>query len=291
MARASDVLRIAAAEVGYCRWDDAQAGTKYGRWYAQDHGSYYGANGVAFCAMFASWCFAQAGQACPGLPEAYVPYIYSGARKAGAVLASKRDAQPGDLVLFDWGANGSLNHVGIVELNKGTYLQTIEGNTTGADGRSGSVARRTRSWGTIAYIVRPAWNGQDGPSNPDTSIGEITVDGWWGRNTTMRAQEAMGTVADGEVWGQNDEHRPELPACTTGWSWAPASNADGSPLIKTLQRKWGAKADGIMGPSTVNAMIGYYMARGSGAETCDGRLDAASPTVKAFQRELNELLA
>ena len=33
MATASDVLRIARAEVGYCRYDDPERGTKYGRWY------------------------------------------------------------------------------------------------------------------------------------------------------------------------------------------------------------------------------------------------------------------
>ena len=35
MATASEVLRIAAGEIGYSRWTDPQPGTKYGRWYAQ----------------------------------------------------------------------------------------------------------------------------------------------------------------------------------------------------------------------------------------------------------------
>lgn len=39
MATANDVLRIAAGELGYSRWTDPQPGTKYGRWYAQAHGS------------------------------------------------------------------------------------------------------------------------------------------------------------------------------------------------------------------------------------------------------------
>lgn len=118
----------------------------------------------------------------------------------------------------------------------------------------------------------------------------ISVDGYWGAATTKLAQEAMGTVADGEVWGQNPAYRAKMPACTTGWKWSLGDGA-GSPLVRALQKKWGAKADGIMGPSTINAMIGYYMARGSGAKARDGRLDAESPTVKAFQRELNGLLS
>lgn len=36
MATASDVLRIARAEVGYCRYDDPERGTKYGRWYESE---------------------------------------------------------------------------------------------------------------------------------------------------------------------------------------------------------------------------------------------------------------
>ena len=44
---AADVIRIAAAEVGYSRWSDPEQGTKYGRWYAEKTGSgYYGTNGV-----------------------------------------------------------------------------------------------------------------------------------------------------------------------------------------------------------------------------------------------------
>ena len=68
MATASEVLRIAAGEIGYSCWTDPQPGTKYGRWYAQSHGSYYGASGVPFCAMFVSWVMSRAGQAfrdCP----------------------------------------------------------------------------------------------------------------------------------------------------------------------------------------------------------------------------------
>ena len=61
MATASEVLRIAAGEIGYSRWTDPQPGTKYGRWYAQSHGSYYGASGVPFCAMFVSWVMSRAG--------------------------------------------------------------------------------------------------------------------------------------------------------------------------------------------------------------------------------------
>ena len=77
-----------------------------------------------------------------------------------------------------------------------------------------------------------------------------------------------------------------MPGCTIGWEWT-GSQGKGSPLIKALQQKWGAKADGVMGPDTINAMISYYMKQGSGATKLDGKLDRNSKTIKQFQRNLN----
>ena len=61
MSTAIDVLRIAAKEIGYSRWDDTEAGTKYGRDYAAHHGAYYGTSGVPYCAMFVTWVLRAAG--------------------------------------------------------------------------------------------------------------------------------------------------------------------------------------------------------------------------------------
>ena len=282
MATPSDLLAYAAKDIGYSRWDDPKNGTKFGRWYADLVGNQaYAANGVAFCAMAASYWYAGISQSCPGLPEAYVPYIYNKAKKVvGVVLSNKKNAKPGDLVLFDWNNDGSLNHTGIVELNKGSYLQTIEGNSP-----AGKVARHTRSWGTIKYIIRPVWDGDDPATTEDPRI--IAVDGKWGGDTTYLAQLVLGApYKDGEVSRQNPDHRSKLKGCTLGWKWT-GSEGRGSQTIKLLQEKWGAKADGVMGPDTANAMIRYYMRKGSGATVCDGRLDYPSKTIKQFQRELN----
>lgn len=282
MATPSDLLAYAAKDLGYSRWDDPKNGTKFGRWYADLVGNQaYAANGVAFCAMAASYWYAGISQSCPGLPEAYVPYIYNKAKKVvGVVLSNKKNAKPGDLVLFDWNNDGSLNHTGIVELNKGSYLQTIEGNSP-----AGKVARHTRSWSTIKYIIRPVWDGDDPATTEDPRI--IAVDGKWGGDTTYLAQLVLDApYKDGEVSRQNPGNRSKLKGCTLGWKWT-GSEGRGSQTIKLLQEKWGAKADGVMGPDTANAMIRYYMKKGSGATVCDGRLDYPSKTIKQFQRELN----
>ncbi len=85
-----------------------------------------------------------------GLPAAYVPYVLSAGRSRAV---STRSAKPGDIVIFKWDG-GVVDHIGFVEANHGSYIQTIEGNTN-----NGRVARRTRAWNTIAAILRPAYSG------------------------------------------------------------------------------------------------------------------------------------
>lgn len=155
MAQANDLLDVERGELGYSRWDDSEAGTKYGRWYAAMTGdSYYGESGVPYCAMFQSWCLAQAGVTAAGMPGAYCPSILSAARSAGALVYNE-DAQPGDLLLFDWGGDGTPDHIGCCEVNhpSGSYMETIEGNTN-----NGCVARRTRSYSNIIGVIRPTYS-------------------------------------------------------------------------------------------------------------------------------------
>ena len=242
MATASEVLRIAAGEIGYSRWTDPQPGTKYGRWYAQSHGSYYGASGVPFCAMFVSWVMSRAGQAFPGLPAAYVPYVLSAGRSRAV---STRSARPGDIVIFNWDG-GVVDHIGFIEANHGSYIQTIEGNTN-----NGRVARRTRAWNTIAAILRPAYNG--GATSSGGGTGRLTVDGSCGPATIRRWQQVMGTSVDGIISGQ---YRPD------GRTWGRPALVDscvrygggGSNLIRAVQRKLNLTADGLLGPATIRAL-------------------------------------
>ncbi len=151
MASANDVLSIARGEIGYDRYQDPEAGTKYGRWYAQDHGSYFGTTGVPYCAMFASWCLAQAGVECAGMPAASTSAIRDAARAAGKARGSVRDAQPGDVGLMSWSCDDwDLDHTVLIEANCGDYVQTIEGNVN-----NGKVERRTRDWKYLRWVVAP----------------------------------------------------------------------------------------------------------------------------------------
>lgn len=124
-----------------------------------------------------------------------------------------------------------------------------------------------------------------GSGSASGSSKALTVDGYWGSSTTRRLQEVLGApYKDGEVSRQNPAHKSKMPACTSGWEWG-LGDGSGSQTIKLVQARVGAAQDGIMGPGTANALIRHYQSE-TGA-IADGRLDAASPTVKAMQRHLN----
>nr|DAY03351.1 MAG TPA: CHAP domain protein [Caudoviricetes sp.] len=277
MTTALDVLRIAAGEIGYSRWDDPEEGTKYGRWYAQTHGQYFGASGVPFCAMGASWVLDQAGIEPPGGAFAYVPAGISAARVKRRLLADVEDARAGDLVCFDWDDDGIADHVGIVEANFGDYLQTIEFNTSpgsgGSQGNGGGVYRRTRDWDSVTAVIRPDY---DQSAN---TVGGLYEDGYWGPRTTAALQQILGTPIDGIVSSQELTNRQLMPACTDGWEWE--TDPDGSAVIAAMQARLGVPDDGIMGPTTINALSARY-----GIEN-NGTLGSPSMTVAFMQSALN----
>lgn len=164
---ASSVLSVARGELGYSRAADPQRGTKYGRWYGAIYGDVYVE--TAWCYMFVSWCFSQAGAKSVVTPGAYCPTGVNLAKRYGKNLAA-RNMVAGDIVFFDWGPDGVSDHIGIVESNNGSYLTTIEGNTGGG---SGYVQRRTRAYSTVCAGCRPDYDGSSGsaPVNADPQKG------------------------------------------------------------------------------------------------------------------------
>ena len=281
MGTPDDVIRIAEGEVGYSRWDDPETGTKYGRWYAELTGEgYYAENGVAYCAMFVSWVFHQARVACAGLPGAYCPAMLEEARRAGATVA-KSDARPGDVVYFDWQLDEETDHVGIVVANYGTFLETIEGNTSsgssGSQSNGGVVARRQRNLHNVCAIVRPDYDGggtQPGTLDVDGIIGPISVTEW---------QTQLRTPVDGIVSGQLSECRRAYPALT-----AVSFEGDGSALMRRVQEIIGIpNPTGIAAGGTVCYLQGWLVMQGYDLEDARaGVLD--EPTGRALQRSLND---
>ena len=279
MSKVDDVLRIARGEIGYYRHNDPQTGTKYGRWMAQKTGqAWYGANGVAYCAMFVSWVFDHAGQSCLGLPSSYCPSILAA---AASRIVSTRRARPGDIVLFDWNRDRAPDHIGIVEKNDGSYITTIEGNTSRGDGsqsNGGWVARRTRSWSVVRAVIRPPYADMTvpAPSKPIAQGGRLATDGYWGPATQVALQKHYGTPVDGVMSHQLDDGvKPGLRCAEYD------KTRKGSLLVSAMQKQLGVETDGLLGPATIKALQKHY------GTPVDGVLSAPSQCVSKMQETLN----
>ena len=232
MATAKQVMDIAIKEIGYSRWTDKQTGTKYGRWYASKVGdSYYASSGVPYCAMFVSWCFDQAGdpKGCPGIPGAYCPWIVTAGRNSGRAVPV-REAKYGDVVLFDWAGNGVSDHIGFVESNNGSYLTCVEGNTTGTNGQSGGVNRRTRAYSTVILVIRPNYgnsssNTPAAPTEPvppaQVGTGSIAAGTYVIKANELNVRTAPSTSAQSVAkYSAGDTVKLDGYAATAdGWVW------------------------------------------------------------------------
>lgn len=114
---------------------------------------------------------------------------------------------------------------------------------------------------------------------PKPKADKLTVDGKWGRATTRRVQEELGTPVDGEVSFQPDAYEDENPGLLSGWEWV--SNPRSSNVIEALQQKLGVDDDGRIGPNTIRAL---QRKLGTGV---DGVVSNPSAMVKQLQRNLN----
>lgn len=171
MTTPAKVLQVAAAEIGLPPGNDPAQGSKYGRWGAQVTGKAWLAGPstvVPWCNLFVSWVFAHAGAGAAVGVTGKTVYAWTVGHlqwfKERGALVPISQAQPGDVVFFDWNPGGAaVEHVGIVERNLGGgVLQTIEGNTvSGARGsqfNGGGTWRRVRGAPYIKAVCRPLWN-------------------------------------------------------------------------------------------------------------------------------------
>ena len=82
-----------------------------------------------WCAMFCSVIAHKIGRTKDNFPfEVSVFYMTRNAKRMGIFTTDLNKAQVNDLVVYDWKADGTLNHVGILqEIGKG-YIKVLEGN-------------------------------------------------------------------------------------------------------------------------------------------------------------------
>ncbi len=155
MARASDLLALARAEIGV---KESPAGSNRVKYNTAYYGREISGLEYSWCAVFLWWLFQQAGAPelyYGGKKTAYVPALLALAKKQGETADTP---QPGDLVCFDFNDNRTADHIGICESYDGAYVTTIDGNTgVGNEANGGAVMRRRRHKRYVVGVIRPKY--------------------------------------------------------------------------------------------------------------------------------------
>ena len=216
-------------------------------------GAWYGLNGVAWCAMFVSYCLNKSGNGSA---------INGAQSKKGYALCSKgiawfqkkhawhpvMDAQRGDVAFFDWDHNHSPDHTGIIVKvdKKNKRVWTIEGNTGPANlSNGGAVLGQWRNMSVIIGVGRPVFaNAVVAPA-------------------TLKPVPAPVAPAPAPVV-TIDPVKPVAPAPAPAKPAAKPTLKVGSKgaSVKTLQTKLGVTADGDFGPKTKAAVVAFQKKHG-----------------------------
>ena len=168
MTAGLDIVNIAQKQVGFVEGPNND--NIYGTW--------YGINNQPYCAMFVSWCFAQANathlvaaQTQKGF--SYCPDGLAWFQKNKQVIG-KYDGLPGDIVFYSFSGNGQPDHVEIIVGASKDGITTIGGNTspdhalTASQANGNGVYLRHRPYLYVMAICRPNYSGS---STPAKSIG------------------------------------------------------------------------------------------------------------------------
>ena len=141
----TNVIKVARQAVGYIESKGNK--TKYGEW--------FGLNGVPWCGIFVSWCYAMGGVP---LPKIGFKRGFAGCQTAAEYFSAKKmivkNPVAGDIVLYDWQSDGRYDHTGIfLKRNENNTFAAIEGNTsTTNQSNGGSVMVRTRQYRNCIFV-------------------------------------------------------------------------------------------------------------------------------------------
>lgn len=141
------IIQTATKEIGVCESPANSNNTKYGKW--------FGLNGVAWCGIFVSWCYAMSGKQ---LPKIGFLKGFAGCQTAVAYFKKNNclttNPVAGDIVFFDWNNDGRYDHTGIFvkHIDKNRF-ETIEGNTSLTNqSNGGQVMKRVRLYSTAIFV-------------------------------------------------------------------------------------------------------------------------------------------
>ena len=151
MPTVKQVLYIARSELGYIEGQNNN--NKYGR--------NLNLNYVSWCALFVLDCLINAGFT--GYKKLYLKYAYcptwANDFKKQKLNVSIENAQPGDIVFYNFHGKKYSEHVGIIEDILSIHIIAIEGNTGSLSQNEGDgVFRKTRHKSLITAIGRPPYS-------------------------------------------------------------------------------------------------------------------------------------
>ena len=156
MAKASDILAIARAQIGVEEYPPNSNKVIYNTEY---YNRIIGGLAYPWCCVFIWWLFKSA------------PDLFYGGKKTASCTTLMRhyrdnnqlvsDYKPGDLAFYNWTGNKTVaQHVGIIDtVNADGSIYAIEGNTSEtSDDNGGKVMRRLRAKSVIIAVARPKYD-------------------------------------------------------------------------------------------------------------------------------------
>ncbi len=286
----SKVLEIAENEVGYLEKETnsqldsktANAGDENFNKYARDFDTkykdfYYGTkNGyAAWCDIFVDWLIVAASDVERALKALGQPTKSYGAGCGWSVRYfqqkgkyTTKDPKPGYQIFYK-DSSGDPCHTGLVYKVDGTYVYTIEGNTSSASGviaNGGAVAKKKyklnyskiHGYGIIDYDAEPISKKQPAKTQTTTKKENLVLtwqkaavkDGY----TQPKYFTKYGT--DGE-WGKECEAVAKKAICRKPIIPGKYTNKN---LTKFIQTKLGCEVDGKYGNETRNAVKKFQKA-------------------------------
>lgn len=231
----------------------SQVGTKESPMYSnrQKYGVWYGWNGVAWCDIFLSWVFAQAGWLEGHMGKsASVRVTADRFRKAGRYGTTPR---VGALAIFK-----NYSHIELVTAVGNGVNTQIGGNTssgTGSISNGGMVAEKKRSQSLIMGYCYPAYRAASATKPKPSSVTpvKLIVDGQLGPKTFTALNRLTGRGAT-SVWDTKAKKALQK------WLKVTQDGVIGPKTTTALQKKVGAKPDGVWGRNTTIALQRYLNA-------------------------------
>lgn len=240
MATVKELIELAKAQVG-------NGPSKYRNWY---YG--YNASGVAWCAVWVSWLFSNAGvkmyktdgAGCFARNGQYGKWYES------EYSDSSTTPKAGDIITFVWNHAGRYynqdvyysDHVGIVYYVDDDFVYTIEGNS-GSDNDTSSVKMKyySRKSGCINGYFRP---------NTYIDTNNVTDESEEKEMNFKKGDKSDGVLAYKRMIIQANKLGIIKSTCNT-------SNSFGDGTHKAtleIQKKCGLEQDGIAGSKTISAL-------------------------------------